>query len=265
MDQDNSYIEDNAYNENIDNENVGEENIDSELRNEWLKKVLVVLITILVLGGTYYYTIVSNKNKDIMAQKAAILKDLQIVKTSEKKDSKDTVPVNNAINQDKKMVKQETVPQDSGQALIKSNVIRPSNKAFVAKEALLAAGKINPFSSNATRPILSGKDFLPKYIGKNPLPNLPSLKGIPNIGSLPDLGVPNLTDGKAPQIAPQFYPEVKGFIGNKAIISINGISESLKANESFQDIKVLKVNPNAMTVKYVQNKQVITRNIKSLD
>ncbi|MDD3013439.1 MAG: hypothetical protein PHC34_07020 [Candidatus Gastranaerophilales bacterium] len=249
MDQENSFVEE--INEN-------------DLKDEWFKKVLVVLITIAVLGGTYYFTGMSNKKAGIAIKTAeqTVVKP-EIPKQLNSKDFK---------NNDMKVVNkdQNLNSQNYKQPENKSvNIIKPTNKALVTKSALLAAGKSDPFSGNIEKSkILSGlKTFLPRYIGKNSLSIPPSLRSLPNIGSLPNLNVPNsnLLPGKTPLAEIQNYPEVKGFIGNKVILSINGMSESLKENESFQDIKIVKVDPETMTVKFIQDKKVVTKNIKGLN
>jgi hypothetical protein len=251
MDQENSFIEE--INEN-------------DLKNEWLKKGLVVLVTVAVLGGTYYFTGINGKKTKVTAVNT---EQINVKPENTKELSSKDFKVVRSKNESIKINKQD-------QVLISENYKQPENKAFsgirptdktsVARAALIAAGKPDPFSgSSSEKTELQSKlkTFLPKYIGKNPPIFPPSLKGLPNIDNLPSLNLPNsnLLPGKAPLSAFQSDPEVKGFIGDKVILSMNGMNESLKENESFQGIKVVKVDSKAMTVKLIQNKKVITKNI----
>lgn len=250
MDQENSFIE---------------EINDNDLKDEWLKKAIVVLVAVSVLAGTYYLTNISGKKTSVTDNTAeqAILaeKNLKSV-TTEKPDIKpEKVDI-------KVKSEQTLVPQKTEQpTTIITKGIKPSNKAFAIKAALLVAGKPDPFSDNSTKSLSSErlKMFLPKYIGKNPLSIPPSIDGLPTIGSLPNISVPGskLMPGQIPYITPQ--AEVKGFIGNKVILSINGVSESLKANQWFKGIKVVSVDPQSMTVKLLQDHKVVTKSIKGLN
>jgi len=262
MDQENSYIE---------------EINESDLKDEWFKKVLVVLVTIAVLGGTYYFTISGKK-----ARITAVNTDMVIVKPEIQKtkqlDSKDFKNIKadkpeNKVNYHSKSPENSVIVKSSDCIVSAHNNnhisgIKPTNKALAAKSALLVSGKSDPFSGKTETSNLPAdlKTFLPRYIGKSPLSIPSSLRNLPNIGSLPTLNVPNsnLLPGKIPSDF-QNYPEVKGFIGDKVILNINGVSESLKANESFQGIKVVKVDSQAMTVKFIQDKKVITKTIKGLN
>jgi len=255
MDQENSFIEE--INEN-------------DLKDEWFKKALIVLITIAVLGGTYYFTGISNKKAKITAvntEQITVKTETPKIKDLSSKDFKDITvnkSENNSIKADKK--DQILVSQNYVQPKNKPSCgIKPTNKAIIAKSALLTAGKSDPFSGNTEKSELPSrfKTFLPRYIGRNSLSLPPSLGGLPNINSLPNLNVPNsnLLPYKTPLAEFQNNPEVKGFIGNKVIISINGMSESLKVNESFQGVKVVKIDPETMTVKFIHDKKIITKNI----
>jgi hypothetical protein len=256
MDQENSFIE---------------ENTENNLNDERLKKLFVILIAVSVLSGTYYYLSLSN-NKTAKAplqteQTVANNPPVQIQKVIKNEDINVKKITANADEMTNKLAADTqpeniTPPQEKPEKSL-SNKVKPTNKSQVIKSALLAAGKSDPFSDNTSKPTSPEKfnSFLPPNIGKNSLS--PSFKDLPNISSLPNINLPNSNLYPSPYNTSFINPEVKGFIGNKVIISINGTSESLKVNESFQGIKVVKIDPANMTVKFIQDKKVITKNIKS--
>lgn len=261
MDQENSFIE---------------ENSENSLKDEKLKKIFVILVTLAFVSGVYYYTSLSNTKtakaplETVQPVNNELPKNIQppkeeIKKTETKEIAVNKIQTDNKLSQEiKPDIKQETpeiVPNK------KTNKIKPTDKALMIKSALLASGKPDPFTTNTSKPISPEefKSYLPKYLGKNSLSSPNSLKNLPSISSLPNINLPNSNFPQNPYNMSFNEPEIKGFIGNKVIMSINGVSESLKVNESFQGIKVVKIDPINMSVKFIQDKKVITKNIKSIN
>lgn len=260
MDQENSFVE---------------EKNENNLKDEKLKKIFVILAALALMSGIYYYTGLSNNktaktpletvqpvNKNL-PEKTQLKKELTKLEIKEINANKQAKGDNLSKNPEQKVVNKQEPAKKSSPDKIKK--IKPTNKAAVIKYALLAAGKPDPFTGSGTKLASSEeiKSFLPKYLNRNSISTTNSLRELPNINSLPNINLPNANLNSNPYGAAFYEPEIKGFIGNKVIISINGISESLNINESFQGIKVVKVDPVNMSVKFIQNKKVITKNIKS--
>lgn len=246
--------------DNLNEENVPEENVNTEInKEEKSKKILLVFVILILFGCTYFYYNNWAKNKpNIIVKKGAAI----VNKVMPQKDVKTTDILAQEVD-DEVIVKKEnlTAQKPKNPASNESNVIKPTNKEALVKMAMASKGKSDPFEGlvgKSPNPIRGIKNIPNFKIGS--LPVLPNAKGLPTFNGLPSLS--NLNGFKT--LKNNDSIEVKGFIGNKVIVNVNGIIESLKPNETFQDIKVLSVDNRNLTVKFKKNNKIITKNIKSL-
>lgn len=245
--------------DNFTNNSSTEEDISQEIsnhlepeensNNEKLKKGLLIIIILLLFGGTYFYYNFSSSNKqneDISTLPTNNLKKTKVIKKQ---------PVQDVT--DKKQLTNNTINQNED-----TNIIKVSNKSAIEKLAMQSVGKSDPFEG------LTGKIKSSQTQSKTlaNVPNMPSqlptlkLKSIPNVPfnkNLPSFNNFQLLNNNN-------SVEIKGFIGNKVIVDVNGITESLNKNESFQDIKVLSINKNNLSAKFKKDNKIINKNMKSL-
>ena len=229
----------------IDN-NLEEKDVKAE-KNEGTKKVLLILLVLLLFAVTYYYYGYARKTKPNQ-QVIVFNKTVPTVK----QQIKEEMPV-----ADQPVVKEQKDKTTDKIDLTKA--IKPSDKASLAKLALSSAGKQDPFSG------LGGKmsqDILANAkTGFLPPPPRPSyINGLPTIGELPKLDY-----NTNPYLLPEESVAIKGFVGDKVIVSVNGATESLKVNESFQGVRVLNIDQKSLIAKFKKDGEIITKSIKSLN
>ena len=238
---------------------------ETELKEEKIKKIVILLIVSLIFGGTcYYYAGISNfqqkktteKQLPIIAKSEAIKQSNQqtTLDRSSRQDSFAVLPQNDKIDIKKSEIAktEESTPKTK---------FKPTDKSALFSLAGKNSGKKDPFSYSESQftPFTSSQSSNPTYSG-----NLPPVPGAGTMGTLPSL--PGIPDGLAPPPSPK--PEdliiIKGFIGNKVIAEIDGVVESLNVNEKIGNIKVLAVNPESLTAKFELNGKPVTKTIKSL-
>lgn len=242
--------------ETFDNEFIEE----NEIKTDKSKKIFIILIILILFGGMYYYYYKIKKQNEFSLQPAVNTistvnnnkipeKSLKIVKKPE--ISKNTTNLSN--KSDQIPIKKE----------IDAAVIKPTNKENITRLAMIDSGKSDPFS-DLNKKTLWQRPGNTAYIKQNYLPLPPaSMRGLPAIGKLPELSIPNSKN--LPNMVQIPEPvAIKGFIGNKVIVDINGITQSLSVNESFQDIKVLQVNPGGLSARFKRNGEIITKTVRDL-
>lgn len=247
------------------NKDFSKEIDEKSLDNEKNKKILVILVAVLLFAVTYYYY-----SNQAPAPEQATNNTVKIDKTVEPA-KKVEVKQNKPEKQESKQAvkKDEIKKQAEEQPAISYDAIYPTDKSSLLKLAFAKAGTVDPFARKGKSSFSSGfpmpgmtslKPFDGKLptIGNLPLP--PGYEGLPGLNGIPSLN-PELNKISRP---PMDYITVKGFIGDKVIVSINGITDSLKVNESFQDIKVVKIDPVNLTAKFERKGLVISKTIKSL-
>lgn len=219
-------------------------------QQEQTKKMLVILIVLIFFGGTYYYyknmstpKIKTSDNKQISVMDTQKPQKVQvIVKEDTKKETKDVAVAN----------KQPEIKFDY------KNGIKPTDKASLTRLAMVSAGKADPFSDFGGKIVRSKTEPNFKANMLPPPPHPSYINGLPTIGELPKL------DLRQPGLTPQESLAIKGFVGNKVIVSVNGATESLKVNESFRGIKVVKIDPHSFLAKFKKDGKIITKSIKTL-
>ena len=198
----------------------------------------MILVIMAIFGGIYYYY-TSSKVADSSA------------KTVTKSETKaDVVNTNNS--------KDSIISKTDSKIKNINNFIKPSVKADIAKIALLSAGKADPFTDtiSITGNIISNSSL--KHTSHSPysLPMPPSIKGLPVIGQLPKISLSGLPSDQTyipGSLSVQDGIRIKGFIGNKVIVDINGAIEALKVNEKFRSIKVLQIDPAGLSAEFMKD------------
>lgn len=191
--------------------------MQEQLQNEKLKKILIALVVLALFGTSYYYYgNNANKTAEKTGQKTLAKKGQKSgekvelnKKSTENKEKSDT----NKLKETKKVLAQK---KDKYHRINKK--IKPTNKADLISAAFKSAGKSDPFSYSESR-------YMPinfEKIGGHGLPTPPRAGGF---GENPN----NLV-------------VIKGFLGKKVIIEVNGFTDSLKINETLGKVKVLGIN-----------------------
>lgn len=247
------------------NKDFSKEIDEKSLDNEKNKKVLVILIAVLLFAVTYYYY-----SNQAPVPEQATNNTVKVDKTVEPAKKIEIKQNKAEQQQNKQAVKKEEIKKQSEEQetpIVSYDAIHPTDKASLLKLAFAKTGMVDPFASKGRKSFSSGipmpgmtslKPFDGKLptIGNLPLP--PGYEGLPSLNGIPSLN-PELN-----KTSPMEYITVKGFIGDKVIVSINGITDSLKVNESFQDIKVVRIDPVNLTAKFERKGLVISKTIKSL-
>ena len=224
-----------------------------ELKEEKAKKIFIILIALLLFGGTcYYYNGINNFSRT----KLAITEQQGVDLNKEKRN------VQIKLN---KIQKAETKSEVSESEITPKIKFKPTDKSTLLSLAGKSSGKHDPFSYSESKfmPSSTVQGENPAFAGK-----LPPVPASGNTGTLPVLQGfnPLSPSGLASPPAPK--PEdliiVKGFIGDKVIAEIDGVVEALNANDKISNVKVLAVDPSLLTAKFEINGKPVTKTIKSL-
>ena len=234
----------------IDN-NLEEKEIEAE-KTEKTKKVLLILLILLLFAGTYYYYGSSNRQFKCYQQDIAT------------NDTNSQTIINLQANKEESITKQPVANEKEVNKTVNkinfTKTIKPSDKTRLAKLAMTTAGKSDPFSGTGV--VNSQYKFNNSKTGILPPPPKPSyINGLPTIGDLPKFDF-----NRNPYSMPEFKESlaVKGFVGDKVIVNVNGSTESLKVNETFQGVKVLKIDTKSLIAKFKKDGEIITKSIKNL-
>lgn len=254
--------------EKIYDQNDAFEITPEDAKTEKLKKILTLIVTLVFFSGIYYYY--GNTKKDtpqnIEKQTVSVVNTSanlthEVKKIAEKPVEK---PVTKPAGTDQK---------SNSSANYFSNLIKVTDKSTLAKGALASAGKNDPFSEKSSdasqhpfytsfsEEYLSSKQSLANNLGFSSL----SFAKLPVIGNLPQLSnFPCMSPYLKINNIDRSEIILKGFIGQKVIVSINGIVEALKVNDSLQNIKVIKIDPENLTAKFQKEGNVIVVSMTGL-
>lgn len=221
---------------------------EAEQNKEKNKKILVVLITLILFSGVYYYytyfkkapsekELVSNQNAQKLMQN-----DLKKpVKAIEKKEPSKKTDNKSGEKNTKKEIKIST-----------GKIILPTQKENIISFAVSVGGKKDPFYSENLKKEKVKQNSVASY----------SQSGLPYISGIPS-NLPFMANLWGP-VDPVDRIKLKGFIGNKAILSYDDDTQTLVQNSSFYGTKVISVNPYSMSVKLKKGGKIYTKNIKDL-
>ena len=236
-----------------------------EKEDKQRKALAFLLILLLSAGGVFYY-IKSPKND--APEKTKIEK---IQSTSEKKP----VPV---IKQELKANRQEKEVKSASNTV---KLIKQADRSKLVKLAMAHAGRVDPFSESAPK-----MEATISIDGRSST----SIQMVPvkggDLPAPPGLKIPFMDDfmkgfvdamGKTFKNLPGFpgdfkklfseQPvnfEIKGFIGDKVIVNVDGNDEAIGKNESYQGIKAIKVDPGSLKAVFKVNNHTVTKTMKSL-
>ncbi|MFH0702077.1 MAG: hypothetical protein V2B14_00860 [bacterium] len=253
--------------ERMINESENEYLNEKDIQKEKSKRLLVIIIVLILAGIGYFYSISSNKPKKTAESLITNANKTLSETSAETNETNSEIKLNKNKIKHKKTSKKTSADKEAKKSFSK---IKSIDKSLIIKIASAVSGKIDPFSALEGKLASSQKtvELLPEKLPVNkffdskkytlPPPPLSSS----NITELPPLENIPLPDGMSPPNADLI--NVKGFIGNKVIMDINGLSESLKTNELFQGIKILEIDPINLTVKFKKEDKIITEKIKSL-
>lgn len=242
---------------------------DMEENNEKNKKILTIVIILVLFSGVYYYYGYFKKVPDIkktqssqsvvQADKLKHTATKPVVDLSKKEPSsanlqdksKDLKKIIQSPKADLKIIasqKEKKLVFSSGR------IILPTKKQNIISFAVSSGGKSDPFyDKNAQFKSIGSVN------GNLKNSNYLSPSGLPSITGVPSLGGTLLSSiDYADKI------ELKGFIGNKAILGYEGDIQSLKVNNFFHGAKIVSVNPYSLSIKLKRGNKLYTKKIKDL-
>jgi len=213
------------------------------------KKIIILALILGLLSLSYYYWLSLPKEKPALTQKQL---GLTLVKPGEKINSP------KKINLDKKVIQINKVqPQTIDKKPEKKEQVSfmPMDKKLVVKAALSGTGKNDVFQEDNSSVYSENIAINPNKFKIVPPP---FLKGIPN---LPFVNLNGTSSAPALPVEASF--SIKGFIGNKVIVYVDGISEALGAGENYKGIKVLAVDTNNSTAKFKKEGKIFYKNLSN--
>lgn len=207
-------------------------------KQEELKKLLLLIFLILVLIALYVVQKSENKIEKNVKVEVAKVADEKVDKSLEE------------------ILKQQSIEET--QRIEKSKYM-PANKDALIKLAKQSAGKSDPFTQNY---IVQNIDN--KYVGnkQNPIMSFSNknllLPPPDSLAGLPELSQSNLT----PADVPGEGVILKGFIGDKVILNVNGETKALQSGEKFQNVQILEISSINKTVKIKNDGKNITKRLE---
>jgi len=215
-------------------------------KNENFKKITITLVVLALLGVSHYYY-----SDDSGCTKKQVSKPQKIAVKKEVKKAKETKkPEKPAEKQPETPTETptETPPEiQPEQKTVHLKGIEPTSKEVLAVNSMGMSGKNDPFSyteSNFIPLSLNNRTGMGHRSGTLPVPPSPTEYTTAN---------------------PAETVIIKGFLGNKVIAQIKGLTESLSANESLQGIKVVSVDPANRSCVFIVDGQTVTKTMKPIN
>ena len=226
--------------------------MQENLKTEKFKKIFIMLITLALFGVSYYYYVYKSDKNSVVKQRS-LPKQTQIAKPEKKlkkitKKQETKLPIQQKESE-KKSENNEIVESKTNKFFVnKKKKIKPTNKSDLISTALNSSGKNDPFS----------------YIESNFIPfissqNRSSGRGFSKGSRLP---VPPKISNNSSK--PGKYVTIKGFLGNKVIVDVNGLTESLEINQSLRGIKVLSIDSVNLTCDFKINGKKVVKKMKPI-
>ena len=232
-----------------------EEQNSFEKEDKQRKTLAFLLIVLLTAGGVFYY---------IKPPKSNAPKEIQVR----------SVKVQPALKKKPVPVKKKDVKAVSPTL----ELIEPTDRSKLMKLALAQAGKVDPFSESTLATIsVEGSpstsiQMVPVRGGDLPAP--PGLKtpfmedfmkGFADVLGKSFKNVSGFPKALKKQFSEQPVNfEIKGFIGKKVIVNVDGNDEAIGKNESYQGIKAIKIDPYSLKAVFKVNNNTVTKTMKSL-
>ncbi len=208
-------------------------------KQERNKKLLIIMVVLCLFGTSYYYYIYKQKTaaeKQVIAPKKTKVVSAKI----EISDKKDLKGEKQAAGKVEKQVKPPVVkPMKTAKVKNTGKKIKPTDKSDLIRMAFNSAGKNDPFSyleSNFS-PFISANTG--RRGSRSELPNPPAIKK-----------------------KPDNYVEIKGFLGNKVIAEVNGLTDSLGTGETLRGVKVLRIDPKNLVCEFEIKGNKVTRKMQ---
>jgi len=154
---------------------------------------------------------------------------------------------------------------------IKDKINAPTNKSEMIKAALASKTKKDPFIDTIGRAVSDESVFDEKssYDENSKLPMPPDSNEKLTKIDLPDfnntLSDFNNTKTEKPSPNVNYEPVIlKGFIGSRAIVSINNKIVTMSLNQEQEGVKAVEINPDSLSAKFIKNGQIMTKTIKTV-
>lgn len=262
----------------MDQENIYIEEVETEsLEGEKNKKVAIVLAFTLLAAGVYWYYSIYNPQHNTPASPAKATSTKAITSAP----STSAPEVQKASSTSIPTAKVEGIEVSIKTAIkLKANKVNPyevkgrippSSKLLLAQAARTTAGKADPFTQEGRTSGLSAVSIsnppsasaAPSY-GNVKISPLPMLKGLPTLPTITLPGLHTFSNPGTPSGGPMIQQtaiELKGFLGNKAIVSAGSETEILAVNHVFKGFKVVSIDPVGMKAKFSSKNRIITKKI----
>lgn len=203
------------------------------LKNEKFKKILIISVFLALFGVSYYYYFVDKKPAT------------KVIKTPAKTTATATKTTKKPPKVAKKpaKIKPKVEPKAKKETKkVTNNKIKPTNIKDIIANAMESSGKSDPFTGRK---------------GGGPFS---SVSNIPGIGSLPTPPMGDDYNERKPAEA----VVIKGFLGDKVIAEVKGITEALGVNQTLKGVKVLKVDHESLSCDFEIDGEKTTKTMQPL-
>jgi hypothetical protein len=225
----------------------------TEKNKELIKKTAGITLLLIVVGFVWsIYLKAPVENKTITTQKTSVKLNNEAVPKVEKTE----------IVVEKNLEPEIKVDEQIEPKIFKPSYIHSSDKNRLIQLAAQNVGKKDPFVNNNPK----SKPTLPintSFVNSNILSSNSTTNVLPPTGNF--LNLPNIQTNFQNTDSFSEEPQLKGFIGNKAIISYKGMSRAVMQNQYFEDIKITSVNQNNLSIKYSKNGKIYIKQLNLPD
>jgi len=225
----------------------------TEKNKELIKKIAGIALLLVAVGLAWsIYLKTPVENKAVTTQKTP-------VKLNNETNLK-TNPPQVAI--EKKIETEIKTDEKIEPNVFKPSYIHSSDKSQLIQLAAQNAGKKDPFINNNPKSKNNPSANM-SPANNNILPPNFTTNVLPPTGNFPNL--PNIQTNFQGSASFDEEPQLKGFIGDKAIINYKGMSKAVMQNQYFEDIKITSVNQNNLSIKYSKKGKIHVKQLNLPD
>ena len=234
--------------------NIVESSFEKDDKNENLIKLII--ISVIIVGfGLFYFSTSAHQNAEKIDSTSSSAKTLD--------NKKDVTPENPSINNKNTSTANTSKPSPAKAPVAKSSsFIRPTSKSEILKLAAQCKTKKDPFEDTLGKSELTSANLNTKS-NQNvnaPLPFPPSAPNL-SVPKLPDLASAQPTGSLTPPPEPKEPFSLKGFLGKKVIVQVDGFTEALRVGDSYRGIKVLSIDSDNLIAKFSKDGTIITKSL----
>jgi hypothetical protein len=218
-------------------------------RQQQIKKILIILVVIGLFALSYYYYVAREQKAHLAALENAVQKGeqsnintpVQIITTPSPVTTTEKVVEGSPSAQQEPVVAEgDSIPQTTAK-------IKPTDKSSLISAAQSSTGKADPFAS--------GRGGYAPALGGSSIPSPGS--DLPGLDELPP--PPDFAGAAGQEASAEDRVQIKGFMDNKVIAEINGITDALAVGEKLGGVKVLKVDAANLATNFLIDGKTVAK------